>query len=172
MYIELNDGGITDEDSADEDDGGLVDNLSRSQLNTVVEAVLPDGRCINNHYEGSETVSNKGLQTPYWVCDGLLPSTNEFFPESNYLSYRNISAVELFEKFFDEEVLELIASQMILYATSKGDIIGFTVTVEEICVFLKILIVSRICAVPSRQYYWRNSMLTRKESVYNAMQRN
>ena len=38
---------------------------------------------------------------------------NEFFPESNHSSYRNI-AVELFKKFFDEEVLELIASQMVI----------------------------------------------------------
>ena len=69
------------------------------------------------------------------VCDGLLPSTNEFFPESNYLSYRNI-AVELFEKFFNKEVLEVIVSQTILCATSKGKF-DFTVTVEETRVFLE-----------------------------------
>ena len=39
VYIEPNDGGITDEDSADEDDARLVDNLSGNQLNTVAEAV-------------------------------------------------------------------------------------------------------------------------------------
>ena len=77
----------------------------------------------------------------------------------------------MFEKFFDEGILELIASQTNLYATSKGDI-GFIVTVEKIRVFLGILIVSGICAVPSRRYYWRKSRLTRKKSVYNAMQRN
>ena len=38
-YIELNDGGITDEDSADEDEEGLVNNLSGNQLNVVAEAV-------------------------------------------------------------------------------------------------------------------------------------
>ena len=137
----------------------------------MAEAVFPDERRINNRCDGSETVNNEELQTPRWVRNGLLPSTNEFFPEANYSSYRNISAVELFEKFFNKEVLELIVSQTILYAASKSDI-GFTVTVEEICVFLGILIVSRICAVPSRLYYWRNSALTRNESVYNAMQRN
>ena len=73
MYIELNDGGITNEDSTDEDDGGLVDNLSENQLNAVAEAVLPDGRRINNRCEGNKTVSNEGLQTPRWVRDGLLP---------------------------------------------------------------------------------------------------
>ena len=39
VYIEHNDGGITNEDSADEDDPGLVDNLSGNQLNRVAEAV-------------------------------------------------------------------------------------------------------------------------------------
>ena len=39
VYIEPNDGGITDEDSAYEDDAGLTDNLSRNQLNAVLEAV-------------------------------------------------------------------------------------------------------------------------------------
>ena len=177
VYIEPNDGGITDEDSADEDDEGpfglttMIDDLSGNQLNPVTEAVLVDGRRIYNCCEERKTVSNQGLQTPRCVRDGLLPSKNEFFPESNYSSYKYISAVKLFEKFFDKEVLELIVSQTILYATSKGDI-GFTVTVEEICVFLGILIVSGICAVPSRQYYWRNSTLTRNERVSNAMRRN
>ena len=54
----------------------------------------------------------------------------KFFPESNYLSYRNI-AVELFEKFLDKEVLELIVSQTIFYTTTKGEF-GFTVAVKEI----------------------------------------
>ena len=64
VYLEPNNGGITDEDSADEDNGGLVDNLSGNQLNTVAETVLPNGRRINNRSEGSETVSNERRQTP------------------------------------------------------------------------------------------------------------
>ena len=39
VYIAPNNGGITDEDSADKDDGGLVDNLPGNQLNAVAEAV-------------------------------------------------------------------------------------------------------------------------------------
>ena len=77
MHIVPNDGGITDEDSADEDDGGQIDNLSGNQLNAVAESVLLDGRRINNCCEGSETVSSKGLQTPRWVRDGLLPLSRQ-----------------------------------------------------------------------------------------------
>ena len=39
VYIVPNDGEIIDEDSADEDDGELVDNLSGSQFNAMVGAV-------------------------------------------------------------------------------------------------------------------------------------
>ena len=136
-----------------------------------MEAVLPDGRRINNYNEGSATVSNEELQTPRWVRDGLLPSTNKFSSKPNYSSYRDISVVELFEKFFDDEVLALTVRQTILYATPKGDI-GFAATIEEICVFLGTLIVSEIRSVPSRRCYWCNSTLMRNESVYNAMRRN
>ena len=113
VYIEPNDGGITDVDFADKDDPGLIDNLSGKPTQRSGGACLTDGRRINNRCEGSETVSNKGLQTPRWVRDGLLLSTNEFFPESNYLLYKNIAA-ELFEKIVDEEALELIVIQTIL----------------------------------------------------------
>ena len=61
MYIEPNDGVITNEDSAAEDDGELVDDLPENQLNAVAEAVLPDRKRINNRCEGSETVNNEGL---------------------------------------------------------------------------------------------------------------
>ena len=74
MHIVPNDGEITDANSAEEDDGGLVDNLSGNQLNAVAESVLLDGRRINNR---CETVSSKGLQTPRWVCDGLLPLSRQ-----------------------------------------------------------------------------------------------
>ena len=39
VYTKPNSGGITDEDSADEDDGGLIHNISGNQLNAVAEAV-------------------------------------------------------------------------------------------------------------------------------------
>ena len=39
VYTKPNSGGITNKDSADEDDGGLVHNLSGNQLNAVAEAV-------------------------------------------------------------------------------------------------------------------------------------
>ena len=39
VYQEPNDGGINDEDSANEEDPGLPDNLSGNQLNAVAEAI-------------------------------------------------------------------------------------------------------------------------------------
>ena len=49
VYIETNDPGLlTDEDSADEDDSGLIDNLSGRQLAGHAEAIFPNGHRITD----------------------------------------------------------------------------------------------------------------------------
>ena len=45
--MKLNDGWASDKDSANENDGCLIDNFSASQLNAQVEALLSDERRIN-----------------------------------------------------------------------------------------------------------------------------
>ncbi|XP_068224706.1 uncharacterized protein, partial [Palaemon carinicauda] len=42
VFIKPADDGLTDEDSADEDQGGLIDNLSGKQLDAAGEAALPN----------------------------------------------------------------------------------------------------------------------------------
>lgn len=46
IYIEPPNGNISDEDSAEEDEGGLIDNLSSKQLQANAELVLSKGRRI------------------------------------------------------------------------------------------------------------------------------
>ena len=46
IFVKPNDGCASDEDSANENDGCLIDNLARSQLNPPAEALLSDGRRI------------------------------------------------------------------------------------------------------------------------------
>ena len=48
IFIEPSDGCASDEDSADEDDGGLIDNLPGSQLNAPAEALLSKRWTSNN----------------------------------------------------------------------------------------------------------------------------
>ena len=46
IFMKPNDGCASDEDSANENDGGLIDNFCGSQLNAPTEALLSDGRRI------------------------------------------------------------------------------------------------------------------------------
>lgn len=65
----------------------------------------------------------------------------------------------------------MIVDQSIVYAISKGET-SFTVSQKELKVFFGILLVSGLVPVASRRHFWRNSPVTRNETVYNAMRRN
>ena len=87
IFIKPNDGCASDEDSADEDDGGLIDNLPRSQLNAPAEALLSDGCRITVR---QTDINNKSIDTDkiyqelVWKHDILLPVQNPIFPEADY----------------------------------------------------------------------------------------
>ncbi|XP_068210548.1 piggyBac transposable element-derived protein 2-like [Palaemon carinicauda] len=163
-----------DEDSAGEDEGGLIDNLPGKQLNAPAEAVFLDGRRTTEDDGDSEeyrsSSHSSGYKNPKWRRGNLLSSVDCIFPEPNYVKYRDFSPMELFELFFDEEVWSMIVNQTIVYSKSKRET-SFTVTKEELKVFLGILLSSGIVPVSSRRLFWKNSPLTRNEAVYNAMRR-
>ena len=46
IFMKPNDGCASDEDSANENDGCLIDNLAGSQLNPPAQALISDGRRI------------------------------------------------------------------------------------------------------------------------------
>ena len=116
LLFEPNNGCASDEDSADEDDGGMIDNLSRNQLNAPAQAILPGGRRIgiatfsqSDHEENMETNStDTSYRTSEWSRDISLPVVNQIFPEADYFTYRDFSPVQLFELFYDEEAYNLI----------------------------------------------------------------
>lgn len=143
VYIEPNDdvNQLTGEASADEDDGGLIDNLSGRQLRAPAEAVFRDGRrTTENDGENAEPVSTSNThfnryKTAKWSHGTSLRLTDCMFPESNYAKYRDFSPVQLFELFFDDEVWNMIVDQTIVYAKFRGET-EFMVTKEDIKVFL------------------------------------
>ena len=57
-FIKPNEGCASDEDSANENDGYLIDNLAGSQLNPPAEALLSDGRRIKicQTYRNSKSI--------------------------------------------------------------------------------------------------------------------
>ena len=66
---------------------------------------------------------------------------------------RDRSPTTLFELFFDDELCNDIVSQSVLYAQQKGDH-TFRFSVEELKVFLGILILSGYHPLPRRRMYW------------------
>ena len=164
VYIEPNDPGLlTDEESADEDDSGLIDNLSGRQLAGHAEAIFPNGNRITEHNnEANFSSHTSNYKTPKWVRGTSLRTVDRIFPEANYAKYRDFTPIELFELFFDEEMWNLLVDQTIVYAMYRGET-DFLVSKEEIKVFVGILIASSLVPVSSR-ISWKHK-ITKEEDV-------
>jgi hypothetical protein len=78
--------------------------------------------------------------------------------------------VEIFELFFTNELLEEIVRQSNYYALFKNNQSPNT-SVEEMKVFLGILILSRYNNLPSKRCYWETTKDMRNEMVVEAMRR-
>lgn len=94
IYIEPPEDVLTDEDSGEEDGGGLVDNLSKNQLSAQAEVVV---YCKDDHDEGTDenyiesTVNDKKnslsteelkkihLTETEWIPGDMEPGSNFFF---------------------------------------------------------------------------------------------
>ena len=61
---------------------------------------------------------------------------------------------QLFELFFDEELITYLCEQSKIYAASKGNFV-FHVTPDEFCAFLAILLISGYKSLPRRRMYWQ-----------------
>ncbi|KAK4877378.1 hypothetical protein RN001_009884 [Aquatica leii] len=106
IYIEPPEGGaITDEDSGEEDEGGLVDNLSRNQLNAQVQLVLhgEDVEFVEPETEHVEKVAYDDIE---WIKGDLEKKLQNVY-SSEYESFKT-SAREIFELFIDNDVLSLL----------------------------------------------------------------
>ncbi|XP_064099507.1 uncharacterized protein LOC135210653 [Macrobrachium nipponense] len=111
VFIEPADDGLTDEDSADEDQGGLIDNLSGKQLDAAGEAALPNGVRLGNlgedleNYDDSsycfKTPKGGGLERQHFLHQ------NQFFLRRITVNTGTYHHVNYSELFFDEEVFRL-----------------------------------------------------------------
>ncbi|KAH7958814.1 hypothetical protein HPB49_005429 [Dermacentor silvarum] len=192
IYIESPEATIySDEDSADEDSGGLIGNLSSRQLRAGAETVLADGRGIGGcdsdgdeaefEQEGIEPVdissgvgststdANYASNSKWKICDPVKSSA--IFPDPNLTAYRDLSPVELFEFFFDKSVIDLLVEQTRSYALFLN-MPDPEVTKEEMKCFLGLLALSSYNCLPGKKCYWDSGTDMRNEMVHNAMRRN
>ncbi|KAK8788203.1 hypothetical protein V5799_022020 [Amblyomma americanum] len=83
----------------------------------------------------------------------------------------DFSAVELFELFFDEAVVELLVEQTRKYALFLN-MPDPEVTTEEMRCFIGVLVLSGYTRLPGKKCYWDSGTDMRNTMVYNAMRRN
>lgn len=175
---------LTDEDSGDEDEGGLLDNLPGAQLRAKAEVVLSNKDRIGNFAETNNVPEiNEALQEPVttsvfspvketdWIQGDLMYNEARTFPGGSYTKYRDLSPVALFEQFFDIETMMYLTDQISRYALFKNRP-DPKVTVDELKCYIGILLLSGYNQLPGKRYYWENQEDVRNNLVYNAMRRN
>nr|CAD7423116.1 unnamed protein product [Timema monikensis] len=158
----------SDEDSEDEDFiNPDINHLSGNQLRAteelhakhlqdtgIVSTIMGEEDIPEEYLENINTPDNENKSnriktiTPCRKWQDMdLPLAPEPAGEQPEWLQNNYSPVEMFEMFFDNEVLELIVNCSNNYAFQKGNI-KFKVTINEIKLFLGILLLSGYCSVP------------------------
>lgn len=198
VYVEPPESNIlTDEDSADEDDAGFIDNLNRNQLCSGAEIVFSNNTRIGGVAEDTITERptldqpstttaappsstsappDRGTiiitrpQKTNFCKEGDLSPILYPFPDPDYTRYAVLSPVQLFELFFSEELLQEIVNQTTNYALFKN-CHSPNVSIEDLKVFLGILILSGYNNLPSKRSYWETAKDMRNEMVVEAMRR-
>jgi len=178
----------SDEDSGEEDKGGLVDNLNARQLEAPTEAVLTRNRRIaiqEDLHEVTQEITtqqnplkktNEAVQKNridyHWSKEitQFTLQTNRHSSAIPATSLKGKSPVEKFEFFFDDELLNLIADESRRYASEKH--VDFQVNPNELRVLLGILLLSGYHPLPSRRMYWSLDSDLHVPLVANAMSRN
>ena len=171
---------LSDEDSAEDDDLD-IDHLSGRQLRAPGH--LPkDFFCLDEEEDIDDDTlkvtakSSKRKRTQEvpknlftWSKDTeVIPQLP--FPESDHSKYRNMTPLDLFELFFDQELLEMILKESTRYCLSKNWP-NLNLSIEELKSFIGILLVSGYSPQSNKYDYWSNSKDTRNQAIYEAMRR-
>lgn len=177
VYIEPPDvAECTDQDSASEDEGGFIENLSGRQLRAPAVIRVASPELVN--IQEDEPVDTpcppnkrRKISKHTWKkqCDlpSQLPAT---FPSSLSYDYSNMQCTDIFELFFDDGVCGLLVKESTKYACFMN-LPDPKITSQELKCFLAILVVSGYNKLPSRKSYWDGGDDMRNTLVYNAMRR-
>lgn len=84
--------------------------------------------------------------------------------------YNKLQPFELFELFFDQQLLDMTVKYSNMYAFTKNQ--DLQITVDKLKCFLGILLLSGYNEVSRRRMYWERSPDAHNELVANAMRRN
>ncbi|XP_023018186.2 piggyBac transposable element-derived protein 3 [Leptinotarsa decemlineata] len=183
---------LTDEDSGEEDKGGLVDNLSRNQLKASAQLEvfqndsLEDDEpvTLDEHNEGKrenfvegnnreETVFAQAEKIDYdkieWIEGDLIMTAKEF-PKGNYENFKTFTPVEMIELFFDDDMIDFFLEETTRYTLFKNHP-NPQITREEMRCFLAILILSGYNWMPGKKLFWDTAGDLGNQLVVEAMRR-
>lgn len=119
---------LTDEDSADEDSGGTIDNLSGRQLRARAEVKFFNKENVTAEPEEPDLPTSSVSASSYlprskkdysWIS-GDLQAQSIDFPKPDYKQFMDLSPVQLFESFFDDEIITLFIEESSRYALFKN----------------------------------------------------
>ncbi|XP_036337526.1 piggyBac transposable element-derived protein 3-like, partial [Rhagoletis pomonella] len=174
-------GDLTDEDSGDED-YMQMDNLPASQLQAPAEVVFERKNDESTSSEDSDDdlplsllqkqenvrKCNVKRQKKYnWVKEDLAVIATDF--EDSEVLVNTENPLELFSKFFDDEVIELILSESNKYAQQKN--VNAILEKREILAFIGVLILSGYIQVPRRKMFWEREKDCHNDLVSEAISR-
>ena len=108
-----------------------------------------------------------------WSKSDLTQGDTELFKWdiSSHVSDNDCTPLSLFERFFDDVVINQIVTETLRYASQKSSH-DFKITPADLKVFLGILIISGYVVLPGRRCYWSVDDDMRNIAVSNAMSRN
>lgn len=143
---------LSDEDSGDEDTGGFLDNLPRNQLMSEAEAVLSNNIRIGGLHDFSGYSTKRKRK---WIDGDLIDPLQKgsIFSTKCTEKYKDLTPVQIFELFIDEEVINLFVTETKKYAVLKNES-NMNVSADEIKAFLGILILSGYNSLPGKKCYW------------------
>ncbi|XP_044766308.1 piggyBac transposable element-derived protein 3-like [Coccinella septempunctata] len=170
IFIEPPDSNIlTDEDSGEEDSGGMLDNLSGRQLSQKAEVILnqPVASCSPEPEEF--LFERPGMKDITWL-KGDFEEMPKQFPQPDYTRYDNMSYIDIFEYFLDEDIIQLIVDESNKYALFCNKPHP-NISEDEMKCVIAILIVTGYNELPGRDYYWDSKADMKNALVCDSMRR-
>ena len=184
---------LSDVDSDDEDQPKSINNLSGKQLDAPAKIVFHHSTDeVSGHQQAEDDtaptchnsraaeahppikekncIAKKSQPQRKWLPVDIppkYPTVNET-PKYNAKDW---TPVEMFELFFDDEILELLVVQSMLYAKQNGNH-SFVTDPEEMRVVRGILLLSGYNRLPRRRMYWEQCSDVRNTAAADAMPRN
>ncbi|XP_069689776.1 piggyBac transposable element-derived protein 3-like [Periplaneta americana] len=153
------------------------------QQKVTASSVFPPSIQPTQQRQQQQQQQQRKQQAPDWIqqrktnpttydwIEGDLEHSNFSFPPADYTRFSNMSCVDLFEEFFDDETLEYLVKETQHYAhfLTEADP---QITVSELRCFFGILILSGYNTLPSKRMYWETHEDVKNTMVSNSMRRN